>query len=71
MFWDYTPPEGYEIRTVDNERPDGEYAKVVPYFHGKPISAGKYLDIYGYRAALRRAKQAIRAHRKNNVDRGR
>ncbi len=65
----YTPPEGYEIRSITHSGDlSGSYVKVTPYYQGQPISEGKYPGIYGYGTAIRAAKRAIRIHRKNHVD---
>ena len=56
----------YEIRTEDPGY-GHHYIKLVPYCNGKPIAAGKYISIYGYKHAVREARKAIRLHRKYGV----
>lgn len=63
------PLSDYEIRTVNNGAyDDGKYAKITPYYLGKPITEGTYPHIWGYGSAVRKAKRAIRVHRRNHVD---
>ncbi|WP_036959224.1 hypothetical protein [Promicromonospora kroppenstedtii] len=72
MFGKYTPPAGYEIRTIDGTGDaGGRFAKVVPYYLGRPIGEGHYSGIYGYGPAARRARKMIRLHRRYSVDRRR
>lgn len=67
-----TIPEGYEIRTVsETARVDGRFVKVTPYYQGRPISEGEYPGIWGFGHAVRKARKAIRLHRRYGVDRKR
>lgn len=71
MFGKYTPPEGYEIRTIPGPGSDsaGRYARITPYYQGQPISEGRYPGIAGFGPAVRSARKAIRIHSRYSVDR--
>jgi hypothetical protein len=61
-------PEGYEVRTVDNDLGDGEFSKLAVYYRGLPIYKSKFVEIYGYKRILRELRKVIRLHRKNHID---
>lgn len=70
-FLKFEMPEGYEIRTVDEtESCIGEFARLVPYWNGRPIAEGNYTSTGGYWGALSTAQNAIRLHYRYRVDRG-
>jgi hypothetical protein len=63
-------PPGYEIRSVEggSHGADGQYVMIVPYYKGRPISTGKFPNIYGFRRATREARKAIRIHQRWGMD---
>jgi hypothetical protein len=69
--WFWRPlPEGYEIRTVGAGE-DGRFAKVTPFYQERPLTEGEYpYLIYGYTAAIIKARRAIFAHNRYRVDQG-
>ena len=61
-------PEGYEVRTVDNDIGEGEFSKLAVYFRGRPIYKSRFVEIHGYRRIMRELRNVIRIHRRNRVD---